>query len=485
MPHSVASCGVIPGMAIIVFSGLLSFYGLYLLSRCASTVRPRRTASFAALSDMTYPKAGLLFDGAIAIKCAGVACSYLIIIGGLMPRVILSFDRHPPDWLLDRGLWIVAAMVILTPLCYLRQLNSLRFTSYVALVAVFDLVSIAPVQAVQPPACRAALQLEIRSTTSFNQVLVVVFKFFYRHSLPPSPPSHLFVLKPSIISSIPVYIFAFTCAQNLFSCFNELKDNTQRRMNAVTGTSIGCSALIYEVIGVLGYLTFGEKVPSNIMTAYHDSIFINICRAGIVILVLFRYVESDHSCRLLPAVVLTSPAGPCSYPLQILPCRASLSHLIKAPESSTKHIAITTFLLLLTFLISMGVSQLDLVLGIIGSTGSTTITFILPAIFYLKLFPVSKSTSSTTPLLADASQEDDIESDSATISDGDGDIEAEDDEDEDDLATMTSTKAREEDFPGARILAKCLLVIGFLVMFVCLGVVLYRAFSGSSDGGGH
>ena len=94
---------------------------------------------------MTYPRATVLFDAAIAIKCAGVSTSYLIIIGGLMPRVILSFDHTPPDWALDRRLWITVSMAILTPLCYLRHLNSLRYTSYVALVAVFDLVCAPPV----------------------------------------------------------------------------------------------------------------------------------------------------------------------------------------------------------------------------------------------------------------------------------------------------------------------------------------------------
>ena len=140
MPHSIASCGLIPGILLLVFSGLLSIFGLYLLSRCASLCRPARSASFALLAKMTYPRASIGFDSAIAIKCAGVACSYLIIIGSLMPSVILSFDRHPPAWLLDRGLWIVASTSILTPLCYSRQLHSLRFTSYISLLVVFDLV---------------------------------------------------------------------------------------------------------------------------------------------------------------------------------------------------------------------------------------------------------------------------------------------------------------------------------------------------------
>lgn len=140
MPHSVASAGLIPGVLLIMFSGLLAFFGLYLLTRSASLTRPTRSASFNSIAELAYPKATMVFDAAIAIKCAGVACSYLIIVGGLMPKVVLSFNSSPPEWLLDRGFWIVVSMVILTPLCYLKQLNSLRFTSYIAMLAVVDLV---------------------------------------------------------------------------------------------------------------------------------------------------------------------------------------------------------------------------------------------------------------------------------------------------------------------------------------------------------
>jgi amino acid permease len=109
--------------------------------------------------------------------------------------------------------------------------------------------------------------------------------------------------------------------------------------------------------------------------------------------------------------------------LQILPCRASLSHLITLPETVLKHVLLTTFLLLLTFLIALNVHQLELVLGIIGSTGSTTISFILPALFYLKLSPKSE-------------------------------------------------------FPGARGLAKALMSVGFVIMVVCLAINIYHAING-------
>jgi hypothetical protein len=51
-----------------------------------------------------------------------------------------------------------------------------------------------------------------------------------------------------------------------------------------------------------------------------------------------------------------------------------------------KYIVMTCSILLLTFIIAINVSRLDLVLGFVGSTGSTTISFILPSIFFIAIF---------------------------------------------------------------------------------------------------
>jgi len=187
-------------------------------------------------------------------------------------------------------------------------------------------------------------------------------------------------LSPSFVGTLPVYVFAYTCAQNIFSVYNELKDNSQRSMNIVIGTSMGSATVIYEIIGILGYLTFGATVGANIMEAYPPSTFISICRVFIVILVLF------------------------SYPLQLHPCRASLDKVLsfgpKPDEDDAllhsdhpsheipllKYILMTCSILLLTFIIAINVSRLDLVLGFVGSTGSTTISFILPSIFFIAIF---------------------------------------------------------------------------------------------------
>ncbi len=154
-----ASAGLLPGMITCLFSGSVAAFGLYLLSLCAAKA-PHRRSSFFAVAQLTFPKAAVFFDAAIAVKCFGVSircetscrlalilfscdCSYLIIIKGLMPNVVASLyhdlvapDAPVPVWALSGQNWIILFSVILVPLAFLKHLHSLRHTSYVALFSV-------------------------------------------------------------------------------------------------------------------------------------------------------------------------------------------------------------------------------------------------------------------------------------------------------------------------------------------------------------
>ncbi|CAG8554824.1 2814_t:CDS:10 [Acaulospora colombiana] len=168
---------------------------------------------------------------------------------GLMPSVVESLYHNllpsdPPEWALSGRMWISMFMVILVPLCFLRDLHSLRHTSYVALFSV--------------------------GMIERGEV-------------------HLIHFTPSFIANFPV---------QLFPIYNELKSNTQERMNIVIGSSIGGACIIYEIVAVLGYLTFGSKVGANIMAMYPaTSLFIAFGQLAIVILVLFSYPLQVHPCR--------------------------------------------------------------------------------------------------------------------------------------------------------------------------------------------
>lgn len=147
-PSAFASMGWLPGMFSCAFSGATSGFGLYLLSRCARQVGrddSKADASFNTVALLTFGQgwATRCFDAAIAIKCFGVSISYLIIVKTLMPQVVLSMSHHLPGetlpdhsmWL-DGRLWLLLSFVIIGPISFLRRLDSLRFTSQIALASV-------------------------------------------------------------------------------------------------------------------------------------------------------------------------------------------------------------------------------------------------------------------------------------------------------------------------------------------------------------
>ena len=53
--------------------------------------------------------------------------------------------------------------------------------------------------------------------------------------------------------------------------------------------------------------------------------------------------------------------------------------------SDARFAAITTVIIVLSYIVAMTVSSLEAVLAYVGSTGSTSISFILPGLFYYKI----------------------------------------------------------------------------------------------------
>ncbi|TIB69242.1 hypothetical protein E3Q22_02053 [Wallemia mellicola] len=362
MPDVLSSTGIIPGMILILFCAFMSSFGLYLLSLCSDKLPPR-SASFNAIAKITYPTAAMYFDLAIALKCFGVSISYLLILGQLVPPLVTSFFHHltpsqvdPPSWLLSRHFWITVFVILLSPLASMRQLNSLRHTSYVSIFSAGYLLLIVVLCAVHSPI-----------------------------PLPPAGNVSLGRFDASAISKFPVLVFAFTCAQNFFPVKNELRSNTRSRTTTVIGSSIGVASGLYEIIGVLGYVTFGDNVNSNVMSMYPDtSIFISFGRLAIVILVLSSYPLQVHPCRnSLDKVIRTKSEKEKALASQDEDSEDD--EIIKHPPSKTKHTILTISILLLTWAVSMVVTQLDKVLAFVGSTGSTIISFILPGLFYRAL----------------------------------------------------------------------------------------------------
>ncbi|KAI1985266.1 hypothetical protein LOZ53_005146 [Ophidiomyces ophidiicola] len=362
MPHALSRMGITLGIFVILWSGLTAGFGLYLQTRCAEYLE-RGSASFFALSQITYPNASVIFDAAIAIKCFGVGVSYLIIIGDLMPGVVEGFVGDTTmSFLLDRHFWVTAFMLVIIPISFLRRLDSLKYTSVVALISIGYLV------------------------------ILVVAHFIKGDTMENRSPIR-FVEWEGIIPTLrvfPVIVFAYTCHQNMFSILNEISNNSHFRTTSVIAASIGTAASTYILVAITGYLSFGDAIQGNIVGMYAPSLSSNIARAAIVLLVMFSYPLQMHPCRASVDAVLkwrwngkgssgSSNVSPNRNPL--------LPRPNKEPDGmgDTRFAAITTVIVVLSYIVAMTVSSLETVLAYVGSTGSTSISFILPGLFYYKI----------------------------------------------------------------------------------------------------
>jgi amino acid permease len=194
------------------------------------------------------------------------------------------------------------------------------------------------------------------------------------------------------LSSFPVIVFAFTCHQNMFSILNEISNNSHFRTTAVVLASIGSSATTYILVAITGYLSFGNSVGGNIVGMYPPGVWATIGRAAIVILVMFSYPLQCHPCRASVDAVLhwrpmrftrsRSEGSPHRHPLLPGVPRSSRT---PEPMSDLRFSIITTSILILSYIVAMSVSSLEAVLAYVGSTGSTSISFILPGMFYYKI----------------------------------------------------------------------------------------------------
>ncbi|KAK0387738.1 hypothetical protein NLU13_3983 [Sarocladium strictum] len=358
MPSVLSHMGIMLGVILIIWSGMTAAFGLYLQTKCARYLE-RGTSSFFALSQITYPSAAVIFDMAIAIKCFGVGVSYMIIIGDLMPGVVLGFNSHADrlPYLVDRAFWITAFMLLVIPLSFLRRLDSLKYTSLVALVSIGYLI------------------------------ILVIYHFATDVH---ANPRDIRVIKwegaVATLSTVPVVVFAYTCHQNMFSIMNEIKDNRPSSMMGVIGTSIGSAASIYILVSITGYLTFGNSVVGNIVSMYPTGAASTIGKAAIVVLVLFSIPLQVHPCRAsLDAVLKWRPSSGQASGRANSPAPPPRSDHASAPMSDTRFALLTTLILTLAYITALTVDSLDRMLAFVGSTGSTSISFILPGLFYYKI----------------------------------------------------------------------------------------------------
>ncbi|XP_060802393.1 putative sodium-coupled neutral amino acid transporter 10 [Amyelois transitella] len=343
MPFCYQQCGVLLATLILLFMGLVSRLCCYFLLKSALLAR-RRNFEFLAFH-VFGPAGKLAVEIGIIGFLMGTCIAYFVVVGDLGPQIIAKLFNINQSDILRTSIMVLVSLLCVLPLGLLRNVDSLSNVSAATIGFYFCLV--------MKVIAEAASQL----WSGEWQV-------------------HMELWKPSgVLQCVPIFSMALFCQTQLFEIFESLPTLSLEKMNLVTKNAINICTGVYFTLGVFGYIAFcSQQISGNILMSLSPTMASDVIKLGFVMSVAF------------------------SFPLIIFPCRASLysllykkvhsshhDHIINhsIPESSFRIITIS--IIAVTLFISLLIPNIELVLGLVGSTIGVMICIVFPAACFINV----------------------------------------------------------------------------------------------------
>lgn len=322
-------------------------------------------------------------------------------------------DQRLAEPILLWGLFVV----VVFPLCLLKNLSALTVTNYLGFVFSIYLVVMVTYRSCQsvqhgPPdgvAWSNALALNASSTADTsvvphngddacvqgacvnnttnstlsirrlrNQVDTVQSSLGQGiESTSTSPPSGASFSR--FAQSISIYNFAFMMHLNLLPIFIQLRGSfdvpmTGARMRMTKGIAVVtlfCVAL-YLVFGVCGSRLYGESIKGNVLLNLENDPVMEIPLVAVYLAVIVTFPLLFHPMRNIVEELVAKKNDMCSS---------------TSPTSFSKRLFLTLGLLGAALLVAMRVPRIEVVFALVGATTCTMICFVFPVVIFARVYP--------------------------------------------------------------------------------------------------
>ncbi|KAK3269360.1 hypothetical protein CYMTET_22195 [Cymbomonas tetramitiformis] len=244
LPWVISALGLALGPITLITSAFLSNYTIGLLIKAAR--KSRCSGGYEDLMGVAFGPSARVGTAATLFLLTFLCCvAYLILLADLISPLVELANHQKPLSSQARELVIVACGVVALPLCCMKSLHALRFTSMLGLGSMILLVVAMVYRSLQCMVANGGEKFCPHSHT------------LHHHFLPQSFAEAMY--------AIPTVSVAFLCHFNVIPMHAELHKPTKRRLLKVVNRSMFICSGLYLLSAITGYLPFGGDVCGNIL----------------------------------------------------------------------------------------------------------------------------------------------------------------------------------------------------------------------------
>ncbi|KAL5732936.1 hypothetical protein ACOSP7_032281 [Xanthoceras sorbifolium] len=353
IPATLKVIGVIPAFVLILIIAWLAEISVEILLRFTHS---GDSTTYAGVMRESFGRVGsVAVQICVLITNLGCLIVYLIIIGDVLSgnkpegsvHLGVLQERFGYHWWNSRVVALLFIVVfVMLPLVLYRRLESLRFTSAIAVLLAVVFVGICSAMAI------SAL-LEGKTKTP---------------KLLPDLDSHASFF--DLFTAVPVIVTAFTFHFNVHPIGSELGKPSD--MIKATRISMILCAAIYFTVGLFGYLLFGDSIMADILVNFDQS------SGSAIGSLLNDIVRLSYAFHLMLV-----------FPLLNFSLRANIDELLfsKKPsleKDTTRFLYITLALLAFSYLAAIMIPDIWYFFQFLGSTTAVCLAFIFPGAIVLR-----------------------------------------------------------------------------------------------------
>ncbi|EER13689.1 10 transmembrane domain, possible aa transporter, putative, partial [Perkinsus marinus ATCC 50983] len=228
-----AKTGWLLGFVLMSGAGFLALFSLHLMV-LLSMKFVDRDVTYYTVAAAYAPWSRWIVDVTIVVKCFGVAVSYLQVAGDVLSTLFIHWSSTTMSPFLLRAFVIGASGLLMAPICTAKEVKNTLITNVLAVV-----------------------------TIGYCVVLGIAYADVHAGDDSIGIPQESSIT--SVLAKLPIFIFAFTCHQNMFITRNHLKHRTQRRLDIIIVAAESTAALLYIPAVIFPYLTYGSAAQANFM----------------------------------------------------------------------------------------------------------------------------------------------------------------------------------------------------------------------------